>query len=665
MIRSEAARQRHIIRERMRNSMALGRLKQVDGRPIPTTTDEVRLFVKARNEAERFPYFLDHYFALGIDRVFIIDNHSDDSSRDVALSRANVHMFVTREPFDRAVYWMNSMLARYGMGSWCMAADVDELLVLPPPALHIREAIAYLDHVGATALQALLLDMYPLGRFADAPSYRAGQNPIEICPGFDPEFTRARVDVLNWQRLRRFSADRFSGGVRRRLFDLDMNLTKIALFKMRPDTWLADGAHHVDGATVADLRAAMLHFKHMPGQLGRIGDDARRGLAAGGGAYLAPVAAGLESGAVERFDYPGSRRLESAQQLTDLGVIATTGAFERFLAEYRESASAPELAPAQPDFQFTVFTPVYNMAHTVARLMSCLRSQTFRDFEWIVVNDGSTDELDLLIASFTGTTDFPIIYLTQQNSGKPAAWNRAVEIARGELFVTMDADDEFVPEALETLHRAWTTICNPLAYSGVACPVVDSATKALVGEPFPTDMFDSNDIALKYELRLTAEKWGAVRTKVLREFPFPEIPGEKSIPESYIWNQISTRYKNRYINTPLRVYHQDTPESLTKVVTPLLYPRSRFEWLLVESNTTFPYWAGDLKQLIVRYRRLGKFCVHAGESPVRTMTRIIPKRGRLIFAVLFPIGYVDAMRDRRSGRIASLSGGSRHRCPPK
>src|ERR1700736_1708087 len=90
---------------------------------------------------------------------------------------------------------------------------------------------------------------------------------------------------------------------------------------------------------------------------------------------------------------------------------------------------------------FTVFTPTYNRAHTLHRVFNSLKAQSFRDFEWVLVDDGSTDNTEELAELWIKTADFPIRYFWQKNSGKHIAYNFGIREARGQMFAVLDSDD--------------------------------------------------------------------------------------------------------------------------------------------------------------------------------------------------------------------------------
>jgi glycosyltransferase involved in cell wall biosynthesis len=98
---------------------------------------------------------------------------------------------------------------------------------------------------------------------------------------------------------------------------------------------------------------------------------------------------------------------------------------------------------------FTVFTATYNRAHTLHRVYESLKEQTYRQFEWLIVDDGSTDTTRTLVETWQQEANFLISYYYQENQGKHVAINRGVQEARGEYFLIIDSDDTCVPQTLE------------------------------------------------------------------------------------------------------------------------------------------------------------------------------------------------------------------------
>ena len=104
--------------------------------------------------------------------------------------------------------------------------------------------------------------------------------------------------------------------------------------------------------------------------------------------------------------------------------------------------------------KITVFTPTYNRAYIIENLYRSLQRQTVKDFEWLVIDDGSTDNTQELFDKWISEENaFPIRYYKQRNGGKCRAINRALDLAQGELFFTVDSDDYLTKDALEKVMR--------------------------------------------------------------------------------------------------------------------------------------------------------------------------------------------------------------------
>ena len=205
---------------------------------------------------------------------------------------------------------------------------------------------------------------------------------------------------------------------------------------------------------------------------------------------------------------------------------------------------------------FTVFTPVFNGEKHLHRAFKSIIDQTFKSFEWIIINDGSTDKTADLIRSFMERhPEIDIIYQEQENSGKHISWNKAVALARGKLFVPADADDYFIPETLSYFFEKWRSLeSESMSLSGINVLCLDNDTDKIVGTPFPEDGMRTNNIELEFGYRLSGEHWGCVRTDLLKARPFPIIKGSH-FPESYLWYYFSKRYKVICFNKPLRRYY--------------------------------------------------------------------------------------------------------------
>ena len=194
------------------------------------------------------------------------------------------------------------------------------------------------------------------------------------------------------------------------------------------------------------------------------------------------------------------------------------------------------------------------------RLYESLCRQTFTDFEWVIVDDGSVDDtksLSLSLPKREGTF-FPIRYFYQENGGKHRAINRGVREAQGELFFIADSDDSLPPDALEQVARVYETVRGDESFGGV-CGLDGTFDGDIIGSGLPLEVMDVNSINLRNRYHVTGDMKEVFRTEVMREFPFPEIPNERFVPEMLVWNRIATKYKLRYFNRIIYLaeYQQD------------------------------------------------------------------------------------------------------------
>jgi glycosyltransferase involved in cell wall biosynthesis len=228
-------------------------------------------------------------------------------------------------------------------------------------------------------------------------------------------------------------------------------------------------------------------------------------------------------------------------------------------SESGRAMTAPTVTPF-----FTVFTPTYNRAHTLHRVFRSLSAQTFRNFEWLVVDDGSTDQTPELIKEWARASDFPIRYLRQPHSGRHVAHNRAIREARGEMWTSIDSDDALVPHALQRIRDLWLEIpdserANFFSVSGLCQDQQGNP----ISQPFPTSPFDVDVREYMFvHRRFAGEKWGASRMDAVRRFPFPEMAGTNFIPEGVHGLQMARACRViRFVNEVFRIYYVDDIET--------------------------------------------------------------------------------------------------------
>lgn len=187
----------------------------------------------------------------------------------------------------------------------------------------------------------------------------------------------------------------------------------------------------------------------------------------------------------------------------------------------------------------TVFTPAYNRAHTIDKLYRSLLSQTCFDFEWVVVDDGSTDGTETYFEKILKCENpFKITYVKQPNGGKHRAINRGVQLAGGELFFIVDSDDYLTPDAIGKLIEWRSSLEGSKQWAGVSGVRGYSESECIGGDGGGSSFIDATNLE-RGAKNLCGDKAEAYFTEVLKKYPFPEFDGENFITEEVVWNAIA------------------------------------------------------------------------------------------------------------------------------
>lgn len=203
--------------------------------------------------------------------------------------------------------------------------------------------------------------------------------------------------------------------------------------------------------------------------------------------------------------------------------------------------------------RLTIFTPTYNRGYIIEKLYHSLQRQTVFDFEWLIINDGSTDNTDTLVQTWLKENNkFPIRYFKQENKGLMVSFNRGIQLANGKFLSKIDSDDyvsdncvELIVKWLDTIQESKDVYAvggmrgtiNGIPLKGInKWPLIDKNSRYI-------DVYDYE----RSKYNLDADMTEAWNVSVLRNYHFPEFEGEWYAPEEIVFNAIAlTGYKIRW-----------------------------------------------------------------------------------------------------------------------
>jgi glycosyltransferase involved in cell wall biosynthesis len=271
-----------------------------------------------------------------------------------------------------------------------------------------------------------------------------------------------------------------------------------------------------------------------------------------------------------------------------------------------------------------------------------------------LVDDGSKDNTPEVAEKFFASGKIRGRYIRKPNGGKHTALNLAVREARGSLFTVLDSDDWFEPRALERMKFYWDQVpgSEQPRFKGI-CGLFAYESGAVVGDKFPSDIFDSDDLDLQLRYNIKGDKIGFIRTEVMREFPFPEdlshgVKGSIYVGESLVWNRMALKYANRFVNEVFAIKEYQ-PDGIMDSGR-LLQARNAKAFLayyeeMIRCGRRLP-WRHALRS----YRNYVRYSLHDGVPLSRQIDRA-PKKLWLLMS--YPIGWLTYVRDQRLTHEAS------------
>ncbi|HHX8321038.1 TPA: glycosyltransferase family A protein, partial [Vibrio alginolyticus] len=203
--------------------------------------------------------------------------------------------------------------------------------------------------------------------------------------------------------------------------------------------------------------------------------------------------------------------------------------------------------------RFTFFTPTYNRADLISRVFVSLKEQELKNFEWIIIDDGSTDNTIEVVNEFINYADFPIKFISKSNQGKVRAINDALELASNEWFIVFDSDDWCDKNTTKVL----TDEISSLEKMGIInsyCSI--SVLKRykngkIVGDDYSSINKYGCDYISRSMLGIKGDKWEIIKTSCHKNFRYELIGNEKYQAPSYVWIKMAEKYLTVFLNKSL------------------------------------------------------------------------------------------------------------------
>ncbi len=288
----------------------------------------------------------------------------------------------------------------------------------------------------------------------------------------------------------------------------------------------------------------------------------------------------------------------------------------------------------------SVYTCVYNMADKIHRVFDSMKALNYKNIEHIIVNDGSTDNVDQLIEKYISEVTFPVKYFKKENGGKHTALNMAWDNALGEFMIQCDADDELTPQSVTFLVETYYSIPEKKR-SEYWC--VQGACRTqygeFVGDKYPENI---NELPWREAAKLASmckgERIGLQKRELLLPYRFPEVVGAAHIPEGIIWGRINNEYGTYYTNEVVRVYYVNEGNNLTsKKKTRKQYASAAY-WYKYQLMNPEVYSVNILT--LVKYALL--YCISWNKYKENNSYLVGSLWQKIMLTVLYPIAFIGA-----------------------
>ncbi|MDD6133098.1 MAG: glycosyltransferase family A protein [Selenomonadaceae bacterium] len=282
--------------------------------------------------------------------------------------------------------------------------------------------------------------------------------------------------------------------------------------------------------------------------------------------------------------------------------------------------------------KLTILTPTYNREHLLPRVFASLQTQTVKDFEWLVIDDGSTDNTEEYMQSLP-MVDFSVRYYRKENGGKHTALNYSHRYIRGESVLILDSDDYLTPETVETILNDWQKYAGMSNVAVLSYEKGEKNGKIISERADMPDYYLSDDIHFRVNHCVHGDRAEVVRTEVFKNFSLPTHNNEKFMSEGWLWNNIAKRYQTVYIQKVIYICEY-LDMGLTRSGRIL---RMHSPLNMMEACKSFFYSEVCLK---IQLKEMLLFCVYGLCSKLPVYKWVINSGRPIQTALILPLGWV-------------------------
>lgn len=195
-----------------------------------------------------------------------------------------------------------------------------------------------------------------------------------------------------------------------------------------------------------------------------------------------------------------------------------------------------------------IVTPTYNRANLLHIAYQSLEDQTVKDFVWYIVDDGSSDNTQQVVADIIDKASFKVIYHKKKNGGKHSALNSAYSLLNEELTLILDSDDALTENAVETVLHDYISIKDDKTICGLGYLRLDKSSNQTIGVPYTADGIIDTFTNQRINNNTWGDKCEVFKSEIFKKYPFPEFEGENFVSESVVWCKMSLDYKMKFMN---------------------------------------------------------------------------------------------------------------------